>query len=72
MARQKLKARRAAFGLTQEEVAFYAGISRPYYTEVENGNKNCALKTWLKIAELLQIPESELISYMKDGMTKGA
>lgn len=68
MARQKLKAKRAAFGCTQEEVAYYAGITRTYYTEIENGNRNCSLNIWLKIAELLQIPESELVSYMKDGM----
>ena len=60
--------RRASIGCTQEEVAYYAGISRAYYTSVENGNRNCNLKIWLKIAELLQIPESELVSYMKDGM----
>ena len=72
MARQRLKARRAAIGCTQEEVAYYAGISRAYYTSVETGRRNCNLKIWLKIAELLQIPESELVSYMKDGMMKGA
>lgn len=72
MARQKLKAKRLAFGLTQEEVAYGAGITRTYYTEIENGNRNCNLQIWLKIAELLQIPESELVSYMKDGMVKGA
>lgn len=68
MARQRLKARRVAFGCTQEEVAYYAGISRGFYTSIETGSRNCSLKIWLKIAELLQIPESEIVSYMKDGM----
>ena len=72
MARQKLKSKRASFGHTQQDVADYAGITRTYYTEIENGNRNCTLKIWLKIAELLQIPESELVSYIKDGMAKGA
>lgn len=72
MARQKLKARRASFGYTQQTVADNVGITRTYYTEIENGNRNCALQIWFRIADLLQIPENEIVSYIKDGMVKGA
>ena len=68
MKREKLKARRLSLGLTQQRVADEAEITRNYYTDVENGNRNCNLKTWLKIGTVLNIPEDQLISYMKEGI----
>jgi transcriptional regulator with XRE-family HTH domain len=70
--RLKLKQQRKSLGFTQEEVAEKAGIGRTYYTEIENGNRSCSLNVWLKIGESLNIPESDLIPYMKEGNKKGA
>lgn len=57
-------------GLTQENVSAAVGISRPFYTEIESGKKNCSIDTWIKIAECLNIPSSELVFYMKEGIKK--
>ena len=70
--RLKLKQQRKSLGLTQEEVAEKMGIGRTYYTEIENGNRTGSWNIWLKIGEALEIPESDLTSYMKDGIKKGA
>ena len=66
--REKLKERRASLGFKQKEVAERVGIHKAHYSKIEAGKRTPTLEIWLKIAELLQIPESELVSYMKDGM----
>lgn len=40
-------------GLTQEELATACGISRQYYSFIENGTRNCPVPTAKKIAEVL-------------------
>lgn len=70
--REKLKKRRLQLDLTQEAVATNANISRAFYTEIETGRKNCSMQVWLKIGAALNIPEEELINYIKEGMKKGA
>jgi len=37
---KEIKEKRLACGLTQRELAAYAGISENYLTGIENGNKN--------------------------------
>ena len=69
--REKLKSRRKALGYTQQDVADYADITRTYYSEIENGNRNCNIKIWLKIGKCLAIPKEEIIFYIEEGM-KGA
>lgn len=71
MARDKLKDRRKDLMLTQEEVAERSGICRGYYSNIETGKKGCSTDTWLRIAKCLEIQESELFSYITEGM-KGA
>lgn len=66
MVRNKLREKRITMGLTQERVSAAVGISRPFYTEIESGKKNCSINMWLKIADFLKIPHSELVSYIKD------
>ena len=70
--RKKLKDKRKALGLTQQKVADIAEITRTYYSEIENGNRNCNIKIWLKIAECLRIPKEEIISYIEEGLKQGA
>ena len=40
----KLKELRKEKNLTQKEVADYIGVTRPMYTNIENGVKNPSLK----------------------------
>jgi transcriptional regulator with XRE-family HTH domain len=46
---------RAANGLSQEELAFRAGIDRSYLSEVENGHKNLSVNLLDQIAAALGV-----------------
>ena len=43
-------------GLTQVEAATKCGISRQYYNFIENGERDCPVKTAKKIAAVFDIP----------------
>jgi transcriptional regulator with XRE-family HTH domain len=47
--------------LTQEQLAYEAGFSRSYYTEVETGKRNISLLNIIRIASLLQVELSDLV-----------
>lgn len=49
---------RKAKGMTQEEVADLAKISRPYYNQIENGTRNPGLYDIKAICNALGITES--------------
>lgn len=70
MKRTMLKNRRISLGYTQSYVAENAGITRTFYTEIENGNRNCSIETWARIFSVLSIPKSEFYSYIAN--EKGA
>lgn len=72
MVRSKLKERRLSLGLTQQQLADEIQIDRSFYAKVEGGLKGCKMQTWLKIADVLEIPENELIPYITEGIKKGA
>ncbi len=48
--------------LSQEQIAYEAGFSRSYYTEVETGKRNISLLNIIRIASLLEIELSDLIN----------
>ncbi len=52
--KSRLHKRRTELNLTQEEVAKMAGISRPYYSMIENGRQDPSLKLAKKIAKILR------------------
>lgn len=58
---RRVEALRAAKGMTQEELANKAQISRPNISSIENGKYNVRLDTLHKIAEALGV-EIELIT----------
>lgn len=70
--RSKLKAQRIALGYTQDDIARKAGIHKSYYSKIEIGQRTPALDLWVKIGNALDIPDEQLIYYIKDGMEKGA
>lgn len=47
-------------GLTQDELASEAGISRPYLTEIETGRKEGSIRSLKAIAAALNVPLEKL------------
>ena len=50
-----LKKKRTALGLTQADVAEQAKITRPYYTQIEAGNKRPSPDVAKRIAAIYQL-----------------
>ena len=61
----RLRALRIERGITQEELAAEAGLSRSYYTEIETGKRNVALLNLHKLAECLKIELKDLFLHNK-------
>lgn len=57
----ELRRAREAAGLTQEELAFRAGLSRPYISQLERDLKSPTLEVLLRLAEALGVRASELV-----------
>lgn len=62
----KMKIQRVQCGLTQQEIANRLGIDRTTYTKYETGKSEPSFDTLQKIAELLQIPVTELLQEWKE------
>jgi len=57
-----LKAMREARGLTQDELAKKAKLSKPYISQIENGvRKNPSLPTLERLAKALGVPVRDLL-----------
>ena len=52
-------------GMTQEELALTAGISRPYLTEIETGAKNGSIKAIQKLSIALKVNPGLLMATAK-------
>ena len=65
--RKRLKARRLECGLTQEQVARLTNIGRAHYAMIETGMRGTVVEKWMRIAEVLEIPASEIIEYALEG-----
>lgn len=52
--RKELQLAREKLGLSQQDVANQAGISRPFYTNIELGRKNPSLQVALRIARAVK------------------
>jgi transcriptional regulator with XRE-family HTH domain len=57
-----IRRRRLALGLTQEDVAFHAGLSVRHYQTLESGGVNPSYLVLRSVAEALAIGISPLIS----------
>lgn len=58
---QKLRQIRESKGITQEDLAYNAGISYTTVSNLENGHLNPTLASLYAIAEALKIPVQELV-----------
>ncbi len=47
--------------MSQEELAFEAGIDRSYLSEIENGYKNVGIAVLEQVARALGVPVTELV-----------
>lgn len=53
---QAVRLRRRVLGLSQEELAWRAGLNRTYISDVERGSRNLSLSTLERLAEALKTP----------------
>ena len=49
-------------GLSQESLAFEAGVDRRYMSDLENGKRNVSLEVLNRIADYFEIPLSHFIA----------
>ena len=56
-----LRESRTYHGLTQEELAFRAGMSVPYLSELENGHWNPSLAMLVDLGRALSLHPAELL-----------
>ena len=52
--------------ISQEEYAFRFGINKTYYGKLERGENNISLKKLQDIAEVLDLPLSELFKQIEE------
>jgi transcriptional regulator with XRE-family HTH domain len=60
---ERVRQLRLARNLSQEELAFKAGVHRTYLGSIERGERNPSLKNIAAIAKALDITLSELFSF---------
>jgi transcriptional regulator with XRE-family HTH domain len=58
---QNIKNKRASLGLSQEKLAFLAGIDRTYMSEVERELANPTIEVLLKISNALNLAPQDLL-----------
>ena len=55
-----VRASRKCLGISQEELAWRAGIHRTYVCDIERGARNVSLQNIAKLAEALEVPAASL------------
>ena len=60
---ERVRELRLAKGLSQEELAFRAGVHRTYLGGIERGERNPSLKNIAAIAKALDVSLSQLFSF---------
>ncbi len=64
---ERVRILRQEQGLSQEELAYRAGIHRTYLGGIERGERNPALKNIAAMAEALEVSLSELFHFEEQG-----
>lgn len=57
-----VRARRKAAEMTQEKLAFDAGLERVFISWMENGHKQATFQTMLKLARALNCSAADLVA----------
>lgn len=58
---EKVRKIREGRGITQEQLAFEAGLNRAYIGYIERGERNPSTETLVKIAKALKISPKDLL-----------
>jgi transcriptional regulator with XRE-family HTH domain len=58
---QELRKARQKAGLTQEQLSFRAGISRPYVSQLERELKSPTVETLFRICDALQVSAADIV-----------
>lgn len=58
---KNVRAMRERASLSQEELAFRAGMKRSYLSDLERGTRNPSVRSLGRLAEALGIPPSQLL-----------
>lgn len=67
MAREALKAARAAKGMTQQQTADALGITLRYYQNIEAGERTGSFEIWDSLEDLFSIHQRELRRCDREG-----
>lgn len=59
---RNVRAHRQRLGLTQEALAFDAGMKRSYLVELEAGKRNPSIRAVERLSRALQVPASQLFN----------
>ena len=59
----RLKSIRKIYGLNQAELAYRAGFSRSYYSDIETGKRNISILNLFKLSEALDVSITELVDF---------
>jgi len=59
---------RKTLNLSQEELAYIAGINRSHMGQIERGTKSASLRTIDRIAKALHCSPAQLLDYNKDDL----
>ena len=59
----RIKELRKEISLTQEAIAFKAGVDKTYWNEVENGKRNVSIVNLNKMIEALEVSVSEFFNH---------
>jgi transcriptional regulator with XRE-family HTH domain len=66
-----IKDTREAKGMTQGQLAGFAGLSEIYLSQLERGVRGDSLNALLQIARVLEIPASELMRRIEEELERG-
>jgi transcriptional regulator with XRE-family HTH domain len=67
---RELRRARTGAGLTQEQLSFRAGLSRPYISELERDMKSPTLETLFLLCEALGISAVDLVGRVEAARTR--
>jgi DNA-binding XRE family transcriptional regulator len=68
---EELRGARERAGLTQEELSFRAGFSRPYISQLERDLKSPTVAALFRICDALEIKASDLIGRVENRKAGG-
>lgn len=62
----ELRKAREAAGLSQEKLAFKAGVHRTYISMLERGKASPTLDTFLRVCKVLRVRASDIVRKLED------